>query len=77
MKLWINMLFYSICFFLLATAIYRLAFCIPPIPENQEYAGYCMKAGAFAVLVAGMMVGLAAWFISREEKRNKEEEKEE
>lgn len=78
MKLWINTLFYIICFFVLTATIYRLAICIPPLPGSGAYTWYRIGAGIIAVLVGGMTVGFAAiavhlWNGTHRDKKKKDE----
>lgn len=68
MRKWFNVLFYIICFFVMAAVIYRLAFVTPPQPEESSYIKFCLGAAGLAGLCAASSVGFAAladWIVCR------------
>lgn len=81
MKLWMNILFNIMCFFLLAWVIYHLAICVPPIPGEEGYLAFVLTSGGIAVIIAGVAV-FPAFLIDLYEKsgqshRRKKQEEEE
>ena len=51
---------YIVCFFVLFTVIYRLAFCEPVLPREKGYAAFCAMAACLAAVISGLAVGSAA-----------------
>lgn len=62
MRSWISVLFYIICFFVVATVIYRLAFLIPPKSGEEGYLLYWIGTVFFSIFISGAAVGFAAAF---------------
>ncbi len=60
MKKLMGAFLYIVCFFVLFTVIYRLAFCEPVLPGEKEYAAFCAMAACLAAVISGLAVGSAA-----------------
>ena len=64
MKKLMGALIYIVCFFVLFTVIYRLAFCEPVLPREKGYAAFSNqffgRMNEAAAVISGLAVGSAA-----------------